>query len=348
MKAVVLEKLNAPLVIRDVGLTDLKVGQVLVKVLASGLCGAQLQEIQGFKGNAKFLPHLMGHEGCGLVEEIGPGVTTVKVGDKVVMHWRVGSGIESAFPEYSLDGKVIRSGKVTTLSEYAIVSENRVTTVPHETPDFFCALMGCSLTTAFGILDHEADLKFGESVAVLGCGGVGLNLIQGASMRSACPIIAVDRSGDKKERCLNLQADVFIDSSSEEMSAALRREAPDGIDLILDTTGHPGVIFDAFKHLSPSGRLILIAQPAPGQSLEIPNASEMFQGNGKCLKATQGGRTCPDLDIPRYIKLYQAGKLKFDSLISHTFKLDQINDAVALLKSGSASRILLTAAVVDF
>ena len=102
MKAAVLEAINEPLKIREVGLTSLKTGQVLVKVLISGLCGAQLQEIKGFKGNAKFLPHLMGHEGCGIVEAVGLGVTTVEVGDKVVMHWRPGSGIESDFPKYEL------------------------------------------------------------------------------------------------------------------------------------------------------------------------------------------------------------------------------------------------------
>ena len=97
MKAVVLEQIDSPLVVKDVELTPLSVGQVLVKVLVSGLCGSQLHEIRGHKGNAKFLPHLMGHEGCGIVEEVGPGVTTVNVGDKVVMHWRPGSGIESPF-----------------------------------------------------------------------------------------------------------------------------------------------------------------------------------------------------------------------------------------------------------
>ena len=150
MKAAVLEKIDAPLAVRDVELTELKIGQVLVKVLVSGLCGAQLHEIRGFKGNAKFLPHLMGHEGCGIVEEVGLGVTTVKPGDKVVMHWRPGDGMESPFPNYILDGKTISSGKVTTLSEYSIVSENRVTKIPSETPSVLAAMLGCSLTTALG------------------------------------------------------------------------------------------------------------------------------------------------------------------------------------------------------
>ena len=120
MKAAVLEKIDAPLAIRDVKPTELKIGQVLVKILVSGLCGAQLHEIRGHKGNARFLPHLMGHEGCGIVEQVGLGVNTVKVGDKVVMHWRPGSGMESPFPEYILDDQIISSGKVTTLSEYSM------------------------------------------------------------------------------------------------------------------------------------------------------------------------------------------------------------------------------------
>ena len=107
MKAAVLEKLNYPLAIREVFPTQLLPGQVYVKVLASGLCGAQLHEIRGHKGNGKFLPHLMGHEGCGIVKEVGPGVTTVQEGDKVVMHWRPGSGIESEFPKYHLGDKII-------------------------------------------------------------------------------------------------------------------------------------------------------------------------------------------------------------------------------------------------
>ena len=153
MYAVILKELNAPLLIKKVELTELQVGQVLVRVLTSGLCGAQLHEIRGHKGNAKFLPHLMGHEGCGIVEEVGAGVTTVAPGDKVVMHWRVGAGIEAPFPSYILDGKKISSGKVTTLSEYSIVSENRLTTVPHDTSNHLSALLG--LRPDNGIGNHK-------------------------------------------------------------------------------------------------------------------------------------------------------------------------------------------------
>ena len=332
MKAAILEQIDAPLAVREVELTELKFGQVLVKVLVSGLCGAQLHEIKGHKGNAKFLPHLMGHEGCGIVEEIGLGVTTVEPGDKVVMHWRPGSGIESPFPNYVLDGKTISSGKVTTLNEYSIVSENRITKIPYDTPSVLAAMLGCSLTTALGIIDNECDLKFGESVGIVGCGGVGLNLIQAAKMKNASPIYAVDINQEMCDLSTEMGADVFANSI---------RHLPTTMDVIIDTSGVPEVISDAYDRLSPSGRLILVGQPTPGKSVELPNAVSMFDGSGKSIRATQGGRTDPEKDIPRYIKLALRGSLDYESLHTDTFMLDEINDAFDLLKSGNAGRIMI-------
>lgn len=332
MKAAVLVEINKPLVLKEVELTNLKVGQVLVKVLMSGICGSQLHEIKGYKGNAKFLPHLMGHEGCGIVEAVGDGVTTVKVGDKVVMHWRPGTGIEAPFPSYFLDGKSMSSGKVTTLSEYSIVSENRLTMVPQDTPPELCAILGCALTTAMGIIDNEVDLKFGESVAVIGTGGVGLNLIQAASMKSACPIIAVDNNPSKKDLCVDMGAQEFYTSIDQ---------IEGKVDIVIDTTGIPEVISQGISILSNTGRMILVGQPAPGKFVEVMNAVNLFNGIGQSIKATQGGKTNPQEDIPRYVKMHQKGLLDINKLITHTFTLDEVNDAFDLLKTGNAGRIMI-------
>ena len=332
MKAAVLEQIDAPLAIRDVELTELKVGQVLGKILVSGLCGAQLHEIRGHKGNAKFLPHLMGHEGCGIVEEVGPGVTTLKVGDKVVMHWRPGTGIEAPFPSYTLDGKPMSSGKVTTLSEYSIVSENRLTVVPQDTPPELCAILGCALTTAMGIIDNEVDLKFGESVAVVGCGGVGLNLIQAAALKSACPIYAIDSNATKRELCFTAGASLFTNSINN---------LNEQIDIIIDTTGIPEVISECVSKLSGKGRVILVGQPAPGRGVEVINALNLFNGMGQTIKATQGGKTNPTEDIPRYVRMHKEGLLDVKQFVTHTFKLDQVNEAFDLLRSGNAGRIII-------
>ena len=332
MKAAVLEKLNYPLAIREVFPTQLLPGQVYVKVLASGLCGAQLHEIRGHRGNEKFLPHLMGHEGCGIVKEVGSGVTTVQEGDKVVMHWRPGSGIESEFPKYHLGEKIISSGKCTTLSEFSIVSENRLTKVPHDTPTVLAAMLGCSLTSALGIIDNECNLKFGESVAIIGCGGVGLNLIQAAKMKNAYPVYGVDIN----DKMFDLTHQIGVDIFTCDLEFI-----PEKVDVILDTTGVPEVISKAFDKLAPSGRLIMVGQPAPGTDLNIFNPLSMFDGQGKSIRASQGGGTKPDEDIPRYIKLANREVLDFNTLHTDTFALDNINDAFDLLKTGNAGRIII-------
>jgi S-(hydroxymethyl)glutathione dehydrogenase/alcohol dehydrogenase len=332
INAAILEKLNSPLVIRELELTELKIGQVLVKVIVSGICGSQLHEINGNKGNGKFLPHLMGHEGCGLVEEIGPGVTKVKPGDKVVMHWRPGHGIESDFPKYNRYGKDFSSGKVNTLTEKAIVSENRLTTVPPDTNPEFAALLGCSLTTALGLIDNESNLRFGERVAVVGCGGVGLNVLTAARLRGAGEIHAVDSAPAKHELCLEQGATYFHANVAE---------LPSGIDLVIDTTGVPEVISEIFLKLSDKGRIILLGQPIPGQSLVFPDALRLFNGSGLSIQASQGGSTVPQEDIPRYLELFKLGLLSIDKLITHRFPLADVNLAFETLKSGNAGRIMI-------
>ena len=192
MRAAVLVELNRPLMLAEVRPGGLQIGQVRVRVLASGICGAQLAEIRGEKGNAKFLPHLLGHEGVGIVEEIGFGVTRVAKGDKVVLHWRKASGIESAFPTYEFGGRVIQSGKVVTFAEEVVVSENRITPIPDETPNAIAALLGCGLSTALATLQHEAQFAAGQSLLVIGAGGIGLNLLRAAQMFHAEPVECLD------------------------------------------------------------------------------------------------------------------------------------------------------------
>jgi len=342
MKAAVLYKLNEPLVICDVNLTELKVGQVLVKVLVSGLCGAQIQEIKGYKGNEKFLPHLMGHEGCGIVQDIGAGVQYVKPGDKVVMHWRTGRGIESVFPEYILDGRKLTSGKVVSFTEYAIVSENRVTTVPPQTCPYFAALLGCGMTTALGVINNEANLKFGESITVVGCGGVGLNLLQAAKLGGAYPIIGIDTSEGKKHLAFRAGASHYINVQTESIRDKFSQILRNGlVDIIVDTTGHPPIIEEIIALMSDRGRTILVGQPQPGKSIALNNAAALFLGEGKTLKATQGGRTDPSNDIPRYASLNIAGILIADNIITHKFKLSEINSAVSVLMQGAAGRVMI-------
>lgn len=342
MKAAVLETIDAPLVVGEVELTPLSFGQVLVKVLVSGICGSQLQEIAGNKGNAKFVPHLLGHEGCGIVEDVGVGVTKVKKGDKVIMHWRKGEGIESDFPKYLYKGKEMSSGKVTTFSEYSIVSENRLTPVPADTPEELAALLGCGLSTALGTINNEAQVNFGESVMIIGAGGLGANLIKAASLASAYPIIAVDIHDSKKDFAMQMGADLFVNVKNESVKEAVEKAfGIKAIDVIIDTAANKQGTEAAIQLLSGIGRYIMVGQPKPGDSIELLNAHHFFEGEGKTFRATQGGRFSPSVDIPRYVRLAQGGKLSTEGIITHHVKLDDINEAIELVRSGQAGRILI-------
>jgi Zn-dependent alcohol dehydrogenase len=343
MKAAVLEEINAPLTVANVEPGELLFGQVLVRVLVSGICGAQLQEIAGQKNNAKFVPHLLGHEGCGIVDSIGPGVTKVKKGDKVVMHWRKGDGIEADFPSYTFKGKTMRSGKVTTFSEYSIVSENRITPVPQDVSNDFCALLGCGLSTALSAVANEAQIKPGESVMIVGLGGLGTCFMKAAHFSCASPIVGVDVFDNKKEMVKALHGNLFINSAKDNILETIQREL--GIkdfDVVIDTSGNARGIADSIPLVGNDGRFVMVGHIKPGESVELKMADHLFGGaEGKTIKATQGGRFSPSKDIPRYVKLYQAGLLDIDNLITHRTKLDDINGAIDMMRAGKANRIVI-------
>jgi Zn-dependent alcohol dehydrogenase len=343
MKAAILEQLNAPLALADIHPGELSFGQVLVKVLASGICGAQLQEIRGFKDNAKFLPHLLGHEGCGIVLEIGPGITRVKEGDKVVMHWRKGEGIESDFPKYeakhlfkfSLTRNVrVTAGKVTTFQEQSVVSENRLTKVPLHTPVELCALLGCGLSTALATI--ESEMKFGQSLLIIGLGGLGVNLLRAAHLLGANPIVCADIHEGKRDIARGFGAE-FIHAAFFSDVAKLSLK----FDVIIDTAGDAISMKQALPCLCGGGHYIMLGHPAPGVSVEMLHARHMFDGEGKTIKATQGGGFNPTADIPRYISLHESGRLNLDGIITHRIPLDRINDGIELVKQGQASRVLI-------
>jgi S-(hydroxymethyl)glutathione dehydrogenase/alcohol dehydrogenase len=342
LKALILREVDAPLEICDVELTKLKLGQVLVRVLVSGVCGSQLAEIRGEKGNQKYMPHLLGHEGCGIVEEIGPGVSRVTVGDKVVMHWRETNGIDSENPTYILDGSLITSGKVTTLSEYSIASENRLTVVPHETPNDYAALLGCCITTALSTINRECEVYIGESVGIVGCGGVGLALIWGAQLAGAAQIVGIDVQQSKSHLAQKLGTTGFIDSSQENLASGLERLGMSKtLDVIIDTTGNPELVRQASQLLSDQGRLVLVGQPAKDEGFIIPDFSNFLGKNGRKVIFTQGGGTIPHLDIPRYVKLLEKIGTSYTQLIGERVGIAGVNSAIEHLKTGQAGRILV-------
>jgi Zn-dependent alcohol dehydrogenase len=333
MKAAILEKLNTPLIVDDISPDwdkGLGVGQVFVKVMYSGICGAQIGEIAGAKGEDRYLPHLMGHEGGGIVMDVGQGVTHVKSGDHVVLHWRKGAGIEAKPPTYKRGNGTVGGGWVTTFNEYAIISENRLTPIDKDIPLDVAALMGCAVTTALGLINNEAQLKIGLSIMVIGCGGVGLNIIQGAVLVGAGDIIAVDINPAKLDMAARFGATHIHCDIKNNLSP---------VDVVVDCTGIPECIELGYNQLSTGGKMVLVGQPRHDQKLTINAMRRHYCGQS--LFDSQGGLTNPTIDIPRYLKLYKSGKLKLDELITHRYPLEQVNEALDMVRSGEAGRVVL-------
>jgi S-(hydroxymethyl)glutathione dehydrogenase / alcohol dehydrogenase len=339
-KAAILTELNAPLVVDEIEVPPLDCGQVLVQIHCSGICGAQLGEIAGVKGPDKFLPHLLGHEGGGIVSNTGPGVTHVKKGDRVVLHWRKGIGIHARPAQYQWQGRTVNSGWVTTFSDYSVVSENRVTPVSQDIPFEIAALMGCAVTTGLGLINHDAQVRIGQSVAVLGAGGVGLNVVQGAALAGADPIIAIDLYDHKLDLARKFGATHTLNSSQAGWSQEITKiVGPAGVDVFVENTGQVRLIEAAYKLTAPQGRTILVGVPRHDQDITIHSLPLHF---GKVLTGCEGGHTYPTADIPRYLRLYQKGKLKLDGQITHRFPLEEINRALDTVRSGDAGRCLIT------
>src|SRR5260370_13111299 len=271
MKAAVLVKRNAPLEIYEVDIPRLDVGQVLVRVEYSGICGKQIDEITGRQGEDRFIPHLLGHEGGGTVVEVGTGVKKVKPGERVVMHWIKGTGIDSAPPRFSYRGKTLSAGWVTTFSENSIASENRLTPVSGDAGFDVLALLGCAVTTGLGIVFNNIGLRPGQSIAVFGVGGLGLNVVQGADLVNAYPIVAIDRNDAKLDFARKFGATHTINVEKEDAAAVLQDLSHDiGFDCVVDTTDLNQVRETAYDAThAKTGITVLCGVPSASDRLPI-------------------------------------------------------------------------------
>ncbi len=335
-KAAILTELQAPLAVKSIQLPEkLNVGQVFVQVHFSGICGSQLGEISGVKGVDPHLPHLLGHEGSATVIDIGAGVSHVTPGDRVVLHWRKGQGIECQTPTYQWNGRKVNAGWVTTFNEYAVVSENRCTPIPVDSDLRVAALFGCAVTTGFGVIENNAEVHSGESVVVYGSGGLGLSVVQAAAAHSAYPIIGVDLHDNRLKLARQLGATHTIDGSNSNVEDEISKiVGPAGVDVFVENTGLPTVVELGYRMTKPQGRIVLVGVPSHGQKVSIPPLPLHF---GKTLTGSHGGESLPSCDIPRLYFLHAAGKIRLEEMITDIYPLKEINEAVDAMQSGAIS-----------
>lgn len=332
MKAAVLTSLNSDLEIIDLTIPKLKKGQVLINIKAAGVCGAQLNQKKGIKIKEEFLPCLMGHEGSGIVEKVGPGVDKVNPGDKVVMHWRKSSGIDSDFPKYESGFGTIGSGLITTFSEFAVVSENRITKVNSDFDFSFLSLFGCAITTGMGIVNNEINLNKEDSILIYGVGGVGLNIVIASFLKKPKNIIAVDQSDVKLNKAKEYGANHLINTQKtpnikEEVNKILGHFPKYNIE----TTGNIELIKNSYELLESGGTAVLVGQPKNNEDLVLRNFVDNY--NNKTLLDTSGGDINPDVDIQEYIDLYSKKNINLENLIYDYYNLNEINHVFNLMEN---------------
>lgn len=333
--------LGQPLEILEVNSPrELEPGQVFVRVLKSGACASQVHEVDGRKGPDSYLPHMLGHEGIAEVIRVGPGVLKVTQGDLVILHWREGSGIRARPATYESSSGAVNAGLVTTFSEYAIVSENRMTRLPDSVPLEFAPLFGCALTTGFGAVVYEAEVKPGESAVILGFGGVGISILKALKLISANPILVVDVDPRKADLALAMGADFaeVVGPAEPDLKKRVAKRLGELPDTVFEVTGHRHLIEQSYQMVNTSGRALLVGVPHVSDPAEF---STLPLHLGKRLLGSHGGSTLPDRDIPQIAKLVQSGRMVLDDIPIEMFTLLQVNDALDALRTGTLGRILL-------
>jgi S-(hydroxymethyl)glutathione dehydrogenase / alcohol dehydrogenase len=337
--AAILVEQKRPLELAEVEVPALGFGQVLVDVLTSRICGSQLGEIDGVKGPDRWLPHLLGHEGGGIVREVGPEVTTVKPGDHVVLHWRPGAGIQSRAPVYGWNSRKVSAGYVTTFNHCAVVSENRLTTIPTDFDLEIAALLADTLTTGFGIINRDAAVRIGESVVVFGIGGIGLGVVLAAQLAGAHPIVAVDLHAHKLDLAHRFGATHTLLATSATIEDEIRATAGGaGADVVIDGTGRPEVIERCCRLTQPKGRTVLFGVMRHDQRVSLHT---LPLHHGKVLTGSEGGGSQPTEDIPRFVRMMRAGRFDPKPMISHRGALADVNDLIARMRAGEVVHAML-------
>ena len=363
-RAAVLHKVGLPLAIETVELGPLKAGDVLVRVRASGLCHTDLEVMQG--SLAYPLPIVLGHEGAGVVEQVGADVTAVKPGDHVVCSWNPHCGhcfycerdqpiLCEPFTRHQpaghmLDGqgryflggaKLHHFSVMSSHGEYCVVPESGAIRVPEAIPFDRACLIGCGVMTGVGAVSRIARVDAGATVAVIGCGAVGLNALQGAALEQAALVIAIERDPARAALARTFGATHFIVTGcGDEIAQVNALTAGRGADYVVECAGSEATLQLGLEITRPGGQMVILGKTAVNQKVSLRFGSMM--GEKRIVRSSYGGAR-PRRDFPWLAQAYLDGKLKLDELISLRLPLDRINDGFDAMRRGEIVR-----AVIEF
>ena len=357
-KAAVLYRPKEPMVVEEIDVNEPKAGEVMIKLGASGICRSDYHIIVGEWSHP--LPVILGHEAAGTVAKVGPGVTSVKPGDPVIISFRPSCGVcqyctigrpvlcqcrEAAGPGRMLDGTIrfSKNGQpiyhfatTSSFSEYSIIPESSAVPVRPEMPMDKAALVGCSVTTGVLAVFNTAKVEPGSNVVVIGTGGVGLNCIQGAKIAGAAKIIAVDMLDSRLDFAQQFGASHSVNAAKEDPVQAVRRLTGDGADFSFDAFGSAKTTRQAYDMIRSGGTCTIVGMAPDGEDMVIP--ARALPATEKTIKGSYYGSVRPRVDMPKLVDLYLDGKLKLDELVTATYTLDEINEGFAALERGEGAR----------
>jgi S-(hydroxymethyl)glutathione dehydrogenase / alcohol dehydrogenase len=361
MRASVLFEQGKPLSVEDLDLAPPRDGEVRVRMVASGVCHSCLHAADGSWTGIP-VPIVLGDEGSGVVEEVGPGVSDLAPGDPVILSWSPTCGrchycvigrpnlCERRLPgrgvlldgttRLSLRGRPVHQyGHVGTYASRAVVHESCAIPIRPEMPLDKAALIGCSVMTGVGAVINTAAVPAGASMAVFGVGGVGLNVVQGGALVAAHPIVAVDVNPAKLEHARRLGATHGVDASRQDPVAAVKTVTRRGADYTFVAVGDTRAVTQAAECLAPGGTCVLIGVPATGATVPL-DVRPLVSGE-RTLRGSSYGSARTREDLPRMVDLYLAGKLRIDELITHRYSLDEANEGFRALAAGEVARGLI-------
>ena len=363
MKAAVLTANNTPLVIRDdIEIAPPGAGEVRVKVIASGVCHSDLSVVNGTIPLPT--PIVLGHEGAGIVEEVGEGVTTVAPGDHVVLSFvpacgecytcrhgqaylcekaaiQAAAGLLDGTTRLTADGAPLHQmACLGTYGDHAIVPEISCVKIPDDVPLDVAALIGCGVLTGVGAALNTAEIAPGDTVVVIGCGGVGLNVIQGARIAGATTIIAVDMHDAKLEMAKSFGATHTVNAGDGDPVAAAIGITGRGADVAFEVIGLQPTIEQAINVTRNGGQVVLVGVPRMDVNLNL-NAAFTFLYLAKTIKGCWYGSSNVREDVPKLLELWRSGELKLEELISQEIAVEQIDQAFADMQAGTVARSVI-------
>jgi S-(hydroxymethyl)glutathione dehydrogenase/alcohol dehydrogenase len=358
VQAAVLHEFGRPLVVEELELDPPRTGEVLVRMAASGVCHSDLHVVQGVHPTE--LPVVLGHEGAGVVEQVGPGVGGLEPGDHVLLTWLPYCGdcrqcargwpnrcentawydasLEDGTCRFHSGGQPVHHYNTSSFAERSVVPARTAVKVDHRLPLTELALMGCAVMTGVGAALNTACVRPGDTVAVVGCGGVGLNVIQGARIAGATTIVAIDVVSAKLELARELGATAAVDASVGDAVDAVRDHAPQGVDHAFEALGRPETIQLALSLTGRGGQAILIGMAPPDARVAIDPLTMTLEE--RCVRGSWYGSCVPLRDIPILVDLYRDGHLRLEPLISRCGLAD-VNDAFSRMEAGETARSVI-------